>query len=422
VADARRAETEIANGRYRGPLHGIPIAVKDIFDVAGLPTRCGSRVREDAGPAAADAPSVAGVRAAGAILVGKTVTQEFAAGVVSVPARNPWNPERIPGGSSGGTGAAVAAGSAMAGFGSDTGGSIRNPASVNGVVGLKPTYGSVSKRGVYPLAWSLDTVGPLARRVADAAVFYNAIAGHDPLDPGSATAPAVDAAAEIGQSIRGLRIGMVRPFFFDRLQPDVAAAVEAAYEHLRGFGAEMVEATWADAAIARAASFVINRVEAVEVHAETIRTTPDLLGEELRLRLESNSLYPAGGYLRALRVREYVKASIARLYAEHGLDAIVVPTAPGTAALAGDLHTRYVDGTSEPVGLSYTRLTMPFNATGQPSLAVPCGFDRDGLPIGMQIVGRPFAEARICRIGHAYEQSAGWIARRPPRPDQERRT
>jgi aspartyl-tRNA(Asn)/glutamyl-tRNA(Gln) amidotransferase subunit A len=202
----------------------------------------------------------------------------------------------------------------------------------------------------------------------------------------------------------------------------VAAAVETAYEHLRDLGAVMVEAPWADAAVARAASFVINRVEAVEVHAETIRTTPELLGEELRLRLESNSLFPAGGYLRALRVREFAKASIARLYAEHRLDAIVVPTAPGTAALAGDLHTRYEDGTSEPVGLSYTRLTMPFNATGQPSLAVPCGFDREGLPIGMQIVGRPFAEARICRIGHAYEQSAGWIERCPPLLEQVRRT
>jgi aspartyl-tRNA(Asn)/glutamyl-tRNA(Gln) amidotransferase subunit A len=413
-AAALAAEAEISGGSYRGPLHGIPIAVKDIFDLADHRTRCNSRVRDSAPPATSDAVSVAKVRAAGAILVGKTVTQEFAAGVVSDPARNPWDPTRIPGGSSGGSGAAVAAGSCIAAFGSDTGGSIRNPASTNGVAGLKPTYGAVSKRGVFPLAWSLDTVGPLARTVADAATFFNVIAGHDPLDVGSSSRVAGDATAEIGPSLKGLRIGVLRPFFFDQLQPDVAAALEAAFVLLRELGATVIRTPWAEARLARAASFVINRVEVCEIHAGAIRATPELFGEELRLRLESNSLYPATGYLKALRARSVVKQSMAALFAEHQLDALVAPTAAGTAAPADDLTINYADGSAESVHLAYTRLTMPFNATGQPVVAVPCGFDRQALPIGMQVVGRPFAEARICRIAHAFEQATGLVDRRPP--------
>ncbi len=412
-AAARIAEAEIARGDYRGPLHGIPIAVKDIFDLQGVPTRCNSRVREHFPPATSDAVSVGKTRDAGAIFIGKTVTQEFAAGVISDPARNPWDPTRIPGGSSGGSGASVASGSSLAAFGSDTGGSIRNPASINGIVGLKPTYGTVSKRGVFPLSWSLDTVGPLGKRVADVAHFYNAISGHDPLDTSSGTTQPTDAAAEIGQDIRGLRIGILRPFFFDRLQPDVAEAVERAFAVFSELGAIILETPWESARTARAASFVINRVEAAEVHRETIRTTPELFAEELRLRLESNSLFPATGYLRALKARSVAKASMAQLFADFNLDAVLAPASAGTAALANDLNTTYPDGTTEPVNLAYTRLTMPFNATGQPVVAVPCGFDRLGLPIGLQVVGRPFGEDRICRIAHAYEQAAGWIERKP---------
>ena len=397
-----------------GPLHGIPIAVKDIFDVAGVPTRCGSRVREDAPPAGADAISVAKARAGGAVLLGKTVTQEFAAGVVSVPARNPWDPARIPGGSSGGTGAAVAAGSAMAGYGSDTGGSIRNPASVNGVVGLKPTCGAVSKRGVYPLAWSLDTVGPLARRVEDAALFFDVIRGHDPEDVCSSSRQSDPASSQIGQSIQGMRIGVSRQFFLDRLTGRVGNAFEQAIDVLRGLGAEIVESPWAEAGAARAASFVINRVETVAVHERGLREHPELYAPEMRLRLEANSLYPALGYLDAQRARQAVKRSMAALFAEHRLDALIAPACPGTAAPADDLNVEYENGERESVHLAYTRLTMPFNATGQPVLAVPCGFDERHLPIGLQIAGRPFDEAGICRIGHAYEQEAGWFTRRPP--------
>jgi Asp-tRNA(Asn)/Glu-tRNA(Gln) amidotransferase A subunit family amidase len=371
-------------------------------------------VRENAPPAAEDAFSVAKARAGGAVLLGKTATQEFAAGVVSVPARNPWDPSRIPGGSSGGTGAAVAAGSAMAGYGSDTGGSIRNPASVNGVVGLKPTYGAVSKRGVYPLSWSLDTVGPLARRVEDAALFFDVIRGHDSDDAGSSLRQGDPATSQIGQSIRGVRIGVTRRFFLDRITRAVAEAFEQAIDVLRSLGAEIVEAPWTDAASARAASFVINRVETVAVHERGLREHPELYAPEMRLRLEANALYPALGYLDAQRARQAVKRSMAAFFSANRLDALIAPACPGVAALADDLNVDYENGERESVHLAYTRLTMPFNATGQPVLAVPCGFDEPGLPIGLQIAGRPFDEAGVCRIGHAYEQAAGWFERRPP--------
>lgn len=413
MAAAKAADAKVARGDRLGPLHGVPIAVKDIFDLAGQPTRCGSRVREDAPAATADAESVALARAAGAVFIGKTVTQEFAAGVISPPARNPWNPERIPGGSSGGSGAAVAAGSAMAAFGSDTGGSIRNPAAINGIVGLKPTFGAVDRRGVFPLSWSLDTVGPLARTVEDAARFLDVIAASGPGRSGPAAA-APDAARELRDGIIGLRIGVSRTFFADHLQPDVERAFEAALGQLRDLGAEVVDADWADASAARTVSFVVNRVECAAVHEGGLRRHPELYGDELRLRLESNTLYPAEGYLRALRARTLVKRSIAALFATHRLDALVTPTSPAVAAPADDLTVVYADGFRETVNLAYTRFTMPFNATGQPALAVACGFDGQGLPIGMQIVGRPFAEARICRIGHAYEEAAGWSRRRPP--------
>jgi aspartyl-tRNA(Asn)/glutamyl-tRNA(Gln) amidotransferase subunit A len=219
--------------------------------------------------------------------------------------------------------------------------------------------------------------------------------------------PVRDATAELGDGVRGLRLGVPRPYFFDRLQTGVRTAVEAALSVFAELGAEVVETPWADAAAARAASFLINRVETVGVHGDGVRATPDLYGEELRLRVQANALYPAEGYVRALRARTAIRSSIARLFATHRLDALVVPATPGTAAPADDLFVADETGAREPVGLAYTRLTMPFNATGQPVLSIPCGFDAAGLPVGLQIAGRPFAEARVCRIGAAYENASG---------------
>jgi aspartyl-tRNA(Asn)/glutamyl-tRNA(Gln) amidotransferase subunit A len=396
-------------GIETGPLQGIPIAIKDIVDVKGVPTRCGSRARADAPPAEEDAPVVARLRAAGAVILGKTVTQEFAAGVVSDPARNPWDTSRIPGGSSGGSAAAVAAGLATAAIGSDTGGSIRIPAAVCGAVGLKPTYGAVSKRGVFPLAPSLDTVGPITRTVRDAAYLFDVISGHDPLDPDSSPVEQAKAGAfGFSTDLKGVRVGVPRPFFFDRLQPFVANATEYALDEIRELGGEVIETPWVDAALARSAGMVINRVETVHVHSDGVRTHPELYGQELRERVQATMLFPRSYYIRALKAREYVKWSMARLFAENRLDILLTPTLPAVAVPADDLVVRYPDGVAEPVALAYTRFTSPFNATGQPALTIPVGLDPDGLPVGVQLVGQPFGEADLCRIGSALDRKIDW--------------
>jgi Asp-tRNA(Asn)/Glu-tRNA(Gln) amidotransferase A subunit family amidase len=413
LAAARAAETELQSGHDRGPLHGIPVAVKDIVDVAGVQTRCGSKSRDDVEPANDDARIVTLLREAGAIVLGKTVTQEFAAGVVSPPARNPWDPSRIPGGSSGGSAAAVAARVCPIAIGTDTGGSIRIPASLCGVAGLKPTYGRVSKRGIYPLAWSLDTAGPIAATVEDAALMLNAIQGHDPLDPMSADEPWQDATEEMGRDLAGLRIGVVRDHFLQRVTGDVAETFEQSLPEFARLGADVVDVNWSEATSARAAGLIINRVEAVAVHDDAILNNPEGYARELRLRNQANRLFPSAGYLKALKVRVLIRESIARVFNDHQLDAIVVPTLPGTAAPADDLFVTYDDGSRESVSFAYTRLCTVFNLTGQPALTVNAGFDRDGLPIGITIAGRPFQEARICRIGHAFEQAKGIYRQRP---------
>jgi len=412
MAEAAESDRARAAGAV-GPLHGIPIGIKDIVDVCGLPTKCGSRSMEDCAPAIEDAPLVRGFKAAGGIILGKTVTQEFAAGTISAPSRNPWDLDRIPGGSSGGSAAAIVAGMALLTIGTDTGGSIRCPASVCGVTGLKPTYGTVSRRGIYPLAWSLDTAGPIARTVEDSAIALDTISGHDPLDPGSAPVRHRSAAAEIGQDIRGLRIGMPRLFFYDKLEAELSGIFDAAADCLRELGAQIIEADWDLAAEARAVSMVINRAETSAVHDRRVRTHPELVGDEWRLRVKAGLLLPATTYLQAHQARIVVRQSVANYFNQHRLDAMIMPATAGTAARADDPYLTYADGTREHVLSGYTRMTMPTNATGQPSISVPAGFTSAGLPIGMQIVGRPFAEARICRIGHAYEQAARWIDRRP---------
>jgi Asp-tRNA(Asn)/Glu-tRNA(Gln) amidotransferase A subunit family amidase len=413
ISAARVAEAQLQRGEDLGPLHGIPVAVKDIVDVLGMQTKCGSQSREDVAPASEDARIVTSLRAAGAIVLGKTVTQEFAAGVVSPPARNPWDPSRIPGGSSGGSAAAVAARTCPIAVGTDTGGSIRIPASVCGVVGLKPTYGRVSKRGIYPLAWSLDTAGPIAQTVEDAALMLNAIQGFDASDPTCADEPWHDATEELGRDLHGLRIGVVRDHFLQQVETDVATTFEQSIPLFAELGAQIVDVNWAEAASARAAGLIINRVEAVAVHDDAILANPDGYARELRLRNQANRLYPSAGYLKALKVRVLIRESVAKLFNDHRLDAIVVPTLPGTAAPADDTFLTYADGTRESVSFAYTRLCTVFNLTGQPALTINSGFDRHQLPIGLTIAGRPFDEARICRIGQAFEQARALHQQRP---------
>jgi aspartyl-tRNA(Asn)/glutamyl-tRNA(Gln) amidotransferase subunit A len=402
LAAARQAEEELRAGQDRGPLHGIPIAVKDIIDVAGLPTRCGSESRADTAPASQDATVVRRLRQAGAVLVGKTVTHEFASGVISPPARNPWDPDRIPGGSSGVSGASVAAGSSFAALGSDTAGSIRIPASLNGVVGLKPTYERVSREGVFPLSWSLDTIGPLARTVEDAALVYQAIR-----DDGG---PAWGAFRD--DEMAGVRLGVARSYFCDRLQPDVRTAIEQALVTFSGLGAEITEVAWPHAPLAAAAGFVICRPEVAAVHEPTLRAAPERLDPVLRARLEAFSLLPGRDYLRARRARAVIRQSVADLFRQHRLTALVTPTTPATATISGMPAIVYAES-EEPVHAGFTRCTMPFNTTGQPALSLPCGFDRVGLPVGLQLVGRPDEEREVCRLGHAFQRATDHHLRRP---------
>ena len=403
VADRRRAFPSSVT-----PLLGVPIGVKDIFDIAGKRTRCNARLREDVPVATYDSGAVHTFRRDGAIFLGKTVTQEYAAGVVSAPARNPWDAARIPGGSSGGSAAAVAAGCCAGALGSDTGGSIRIPASVTGTVGLKPTYGRLSVAGVFPLSPSLDTVGPIARTVHDAAILYLSLAGR--------AAEIGDLSAwlhEGGDRLDGVRIGVLGGFFSERLQPDVAAAFERAVGTLRALGADVIELEWAEARAARAVALLLSRFESTAVHRDALRDSPDLIGEDLRRRIEVGTLLRGDIYLQTRQARLAIRRSIAALYAEHRLDTVVVPTLPATAPPADDLVVRYPDGGEEAVGTALLRLTMPWNTTGQPVISVPCGFDAGTMPIGLSFVGRPDAELALCRLAHVYEQAAGWFRQRP---------
>ena len=401
-AAAREADRELAAGADRGPLHGIPVAIKDIFDVAGVPTRCGSRARQHAAPARTDAEAVARWRRGGAVVLGKTVTQEFAAGVISAPSRNPWDPERIPGGSSGGSAVAVAAGICPVALGSDTGGSVRIPAAACGVVGLKPTFGMIPTSGCFPLSPSLDTVGPIAGTVEDALFAYRALGGSG--GPGWTTGDG---------DLRGVRIGVPGGWFAQRVQPGVRAAFSDAVTTLRSLGATIVEAPWPGAAAARAAAFLISRVEAAAVHRETMRDHPDAIGDALRGRWAAASLVSGSDYALARRARTAIRDGMARLFAAHRLDALATPTLPASAALAETLTVPHDDG-DEDVGNAFLRLTMPFNTTGQPALSLPCGFDNLNLPIGLHLAGRPFEEGALCRIGNTYERAAGWSPRFPP--------
>jgi Asp-tRNA(Asn)/Glu-tRNA(Gln) amidotransferase A subunit family amidase len=396
---AQVADRARATHHTRRPLLGVPIGIKDIFDIAGRHTRCNSRQLEGVDVAVRDAEAVHRLRRDGAIFIGKTVTQEYAAGVISEPCRNPWDLDRIPGGSSGGSAAAVALGTCLGALGSDTGGSIRIPASLTGTVGLKPTFGRVPTERVYPLSPSLDTVGPITRTVADALILYLSLMNR------TAEITSIDALLE-KERLDGVRIGVLRSFFTDNIQPDVATAFETSLRALHDLGAEVVEVAWDLAQAARASAHLISRVESSAVHHEHLRNDPDLIRDDIRGRFEIGALVSGDTYLRALAAREAVRDSIAAVYREHSLAAVVVPTLAATAPPAEDPTVSLPDG-EEGVGPALTRLTMPWNATGQPVISVPCGMDAGELPIGLSFVGRPDEEVALCRLAHAFEQATG---------------
>ncbi|MGW7596417.1 amidase [Streptomyces antimycoticus] len=399
---ARKAADDIAAGRSRGPLHGIPMGLKDLIDVAGVATTASSRVRADH-RAQADSTVAARLGAAGAVLVGKTHTHEFAYGLTTPQTRNAWDTGRVAGGSSGGSAVAVASGTATFALGTDTGGSIRVPAALNGVVGLKPTYGLVPRHGVTSLSWSLDHVGPLTRTVEDQALVLAALAGHDPRDPASLDAPAQDYRPGAGQDLTGLRVGVPRNYYFEHVDTEVEAAVRQAVDRLQALGARLVEVEIPMTRYIQATQWGLMVPEATAYHERTLRAVPELYQVDVRTLLEAGELMPAGDYLRAQRSRTLMRQEWARVLAD--LDVIAAPTVPATAAKADQETITWADGTVEAVSDAYVRLSAPANLTGVPSLSVPVGHDTAGLPIGMQLLGRPLGENVLLRVGHAYEQS-----------------
>ncbi|MDA0770586.1 MAG: hypothetical protein BZY79_03485 [SAR202 cluster bacterium Casp-Chloro-G4] len=412
---AKKAEGEIHGGKYIGPLHGIPIGLKDLYFTKGIRTTMGSRIMGDYVPGY-DAAVTESFQRAGAILLGKLQMHEFALGGTSEnphygAARNPWNVGRITGGSSGGSGAAVASGECMGALGSDTGGSIRIPAGACGIVGLKPTYGLVSRHGVFPLSHSLDTVGPMTRTVRDAAIMLNAIAGHDPRDTSSANRPEQDYTAGLDQGVRGLRIGVPQEYFYDVIDDEVADAVKSAAAVLKGLGAlvEEVSIPILEQSIPISGALLIT--EAAEVHMDNLRNCPDDLGADVRARLQVGAATSATDYIKAQRARVVFNCEVAAVMKTY--DILLAPTVPiGAPNLDDDLVV--VAGSKHAKLAVMPRLTRPFNITGTPTISVPCGFTSDGMPIGMQLSGRAFEDALVLRVAQAYEEATDWHTRRPP--------
>ncbi|GAA2327107.1 amidase [Streptomyces cuspidosporus] len=398
---AREAERDLAAGRRRGPLQGIPMGLKDLIDVAGAATTASSRVRADH-RADADSTVAARLTAAGAILIGKTHTHEFAYGLTTPQTHNAWDRDRVAGGSSGGSAVAVAAGTATFALGTDTGGSIRVPSALNGVVGLKPTYGLVPRHGVTSLSWSLDHVGPITRTVEDAALVLAALAAHDPRDPAS-LATSGDYRPGAGTDLTGLRVGVPRNYYFDHVDPEVEAAVRRAIDTLESLGARLVEVEIPMTRYIQATQWGLMVPEATAYHERTLRAVPELYQADVRILLEAGELMPAGDYVRAQRARTLMRQAWTRLLDD--VDVIAAPTVPVTAVKAGQDTVTWSDGTVEGVSDAYVRLSAPANITGVPSLSIPVGDDTAGLPIGMQLLGRPLGEPVLLRMGHAYEQT-----------------
>ncbi|MGW6524281.1 amidase [Streptomyces sp. NPDC054962] len=409
LAAAVRAEREISGSGPRGPLHGIPMALKDLIDAEGIPTTASSHVRTGH-VAERDSRVAERLGAAGAVLLGKTHTHEFAYGLTTPQTNNAWDHSRVAGGSSGGSAVAVAAGGATFAMGTDTGGSIRVPAALNGVVGLKPTYGLVPRTGVTSLSWSLDHVGPLTRTVQDVALVLSATVGHDPRDPASVSGPMLDRFP--GGDLRGLKVGVPRNHYFDRVTPEVEESVRGAIERLAELGAELVDVEIPMARYIQAVQWGLMVPEATAYHERSLRATPDLYAADVRILLEAGELTSAGDYLRAQRARTMMRDAWARMF--DGIDVLAAPTVPMTAAEAGQEAVEWADGTTEAVSDSYVRLCAPANITGVPALTLPVGHDHAGLPIGMQLMARPFHDATVLRVGRVYEESVAGAGRLAP--------
>ena len=410
LEQSRKAEHELHAGTDKGPLHGIPIALKDLYATQGIRTTCHSAVLRDWVPEY-DATTVTKLREAGTILLGKLGMHEFAFGGPSVDApfpavRNPWNTAHIPGGSSSGSGAALAAGLCYGALGSDTGGSIRTPSSHCGVVGIKPTYGRVSRYGIVPLSWSLDHAGPMARRVEDCAILLQAIAGYDPKDPASPNVPVPDLRAELKKGINGLRVGVPRAHWFKEnkgTDPETEALFNSALKTLESLGVIVVDIDGQPFSLARKANQTILVAEAYAYHEKRFQEAPEKFGSSVRRRMLEGAFLSAADYLTALRVRtvlnEQIRANFSRV------DVLATPTAPRPPE-----PFEAMDPNEQNLRPSFTN---PFNLTGLPAISLPCGFTKDNLPVGLQIVAQPFEESTAFRVAYAYEQATEWHERRP---------
>ena len=409
--EARRADEELRDGNDRGPLHGIPIALKDLFLTRGVRTTGGSKLYEHYVPDI-DAAVVERLTAAGAVLMGKLNMHELAYGITSAnphfgPVRNPWNTDHSPGGSSGGSGAAVAAGFVFAAMGSDTGGSIRIPASFCGVSGIKPTYGRVSRYGTFPLGYSLDHMGPLARSVRDAAMMLNAIAGHDPRDTASSRRAVEDFAPPEGVSIRGVRIGVPENYYSERLDPDVESGVRGLLRLAGTLGAELLPVRVPDIAALNAVARVILLAEASAVYESQMQDRSKFGADVLAL-LDQGRLIPATDYVNAQRLRRRMRQQFAELWRD--VDCLVAPATPAPAPKIGQT-TVMLGGEEEDVRLAATRFARGINVLGLPAVSVPCGLTSSGLPAGAQFIGPAFSEAALARVGAALEDAGAGVPR-----------
>jgi len=408
LAEARRAEREIQDGHDRGPLHGVPIGLKDILDTAGVRTTAASAQYKDRVPTE-DAEVVRRLRAAGAIILGKQNLHEFAYGGSSMisyfgEVHNPWDVARIAGGSSGGSAASVAAGLGYAAIGTDTAGSIRLPAAYGGVVGLKPTYGRVSARGVVPLSWSYDHVGPITNSVYDAAIMLQALAGYDAGDPASVDVPVGDFTARIEQVPAKLRIGVPRNFFFDDLHAEVAAATEKAIEVFRSLRADL-----RDIQLEVPTDRTLSSAESWAFHESMVAKSPELYQPATLGRIKSAMNTTAAAALRARRELDTARHAIRAVFDE--VDILLTAAVPIPPPVISELQEN--PDHLRPAELLMLRNTRPFNVWGIPTISIPCGFTKDGLPIGLQLAAAPWREELLLQVGHAYEQATEWHEKMP---------
>jgi len=414
LSQAQEAERAVLRGDTLGPLHGVPLALKDTFAMRGVRTTAGSKVLQNYVPDY-DATVVERLRQAGAVFLGTLNMHEFAFGATTANphygvAHNPWNQDCIPGGSSGGSGAAVAASLCLGSLGTDAGGSVRIPAALCGVVGLKPTYGRISRFGTLPLSLTLDHNGPITKDVADAALLLQVTAGADSRDPGCSPHPVLDYTQALTGEVKGLRIGLPKEYFADVIDPEVRKAVMAAIQVLADQGATVEEVSLPHCPYAPAAFVGLVLPEASSAHAPNLKTRPEEYGEEVRILLYVGMLLPARRYVQAQQVRTLILRDVEHVLQQ--VDVLVLPTAAIPAPRINQPRVTFGEKTVN-LGAALPRLTLLFNMTGLPAISVPCGFTSDGLPIGLQIAGRAFAESAVLRVAHAYEAQTAWHKRHP---------